>query len=130
MADLQYRRIYKYALDEDFSCQTRMRGFDVKIPPVNDRDPWIHLVYDGTIHIRAGYSWDGPSGPAFDSKNFMRASLVHDALYQLMEEGFLPKKMRKKADQTMRDIAKLDGMGGFRRFYTYWAVRFFGGSHI
>ena len=80
--------------------------------------------------IKQGYSWDGPSGPARDTNNFMRASLVHDALYQLIEESQLHKKHRKDADKAMRKICKEDGMGGPRRFWTYWAVRIFGGSHV
>jgi len=44
---------------------------------------------DGGLLIKAGYSWDGPSGSAIDTKNFMQGSLVHDALYQLLRENIL-----------------------------------------
>lgn len=45
------------------------------------------LTVDGDLSIRRGYSWDGPSGPTIDTGTFMRGSLVHDFLYQLLREG-------------------------------------------
>ena len=49
---------------------------------------------------------DGPSGPAIDTKNFMRASLVHDALYQLMRLGTLDKSRRQYADRLLQTIRR------------------------
>jgi hypothetical protein len=127
MTKIHYRRLYRYALDENHTSQTLCKGLGVSIGP--EAAPWLALDADGTLHIREGYSWDGPSGPARDTANFMRASLVHDALYQLIEESLLPKDFRKLADKTMREICKEDGMGGVRRWYTFAAVRAFGGLH-
>ena len=121
---MKYRKIYKYELSERFVSSTRCR-------PHLQRDfaQWLKLSKAGWLEIREGYSWDGPSGPALDTKNFMRASLVHDALYQMIQEGLLHPRFRKEADQTMLDICKADGMNFFRRWYCYLAVRIFGGSH-
>jgi hypothetical protein len=124
MKKLNYRQIYKYELTARHYDTTRC-----DVPHTIKLDGWITLWAGGRIDIGDRYSWDGPSGPARDTPNFMRASLVHDALYQLIQEGLLPREYRKKADQTMRDIAQQDGMSGFRRWYTFWAVRIFGGSH-
>ncbi len=77
----------------------------------------------GTLTVHAHYAWDGPSGPTFDTKTFMRASLFHDALCQLIGEGLLDKKYRKYADQLLRKIALEDGMNKFRAWYVYMAVR-------
>jgi hypothetical protein len=33
------------------------------------------------------------------------------------------KRYRKDADQIMRELCRKDGMGAFRRWYAYWAVR-------
>jgi hypothetical protein len=43
-----------------------------------------------------GYAWNGPSGPTLDTRNFMRGSLVHDALYQLMREGRMDNGLRRQ----------------------------------
>lgn len=130
MITIRYHRLYKYCLDERYEHQTRVTGEYAKIPPGSYDDPWLELFPNGVLAIREGYSWDGPSGPAIDTKNFMRASLVHDALYQLIEEGQLSRNQRKNADKTMRDICKEDGMSGKRRFWVYWFVRLFGGTHV
>jgi hypothetical protein len=88
------------------------------------------LTEDGELTIHAGYGWDGPSGPALDTPSFMDASLAHDCLYQMIEEGTLPMKpCRRQADKTMRRIAKAHGMGWFRRLYTFLGVRAGGKGH-
>lgn len=130
MITIRYHRLYKYFLDDMYSCQTRVIGCFAKVESSDPLRPWIELSPTGVLNIRNGYSWDGPSGPARDTKNFMRASLVHDALYQLIDEGQLHKKHRKNADKTMRALCKEDGMGAARRFWTYWGVRIFGGLHV
>lgn len=79
----------------------------------------------GTLFIFKGYAWDGPSGPTIDTKTFMRASLVHDALCQLIAEGKLDKKYRKRADEILREICLEDGMSKFRAWYVYNAVRMY-----
>jgi hypothetical protein len=84
------------------------------------------LWYDGVkqLIVKQGYAWDGPSGPTIDTKNFMRGSLVHDALYQLCREGFLEKNTyRPIADRLLYDLVREDGMNWFRAKYMYWAVR-------
>lgn len=86
----------------------------------------ISLWAGGRLEIFEHYIWDGPSGPAIDTKTFMRGSLVHDALYQLMREGRLDRKHRKYADQLLRKICIEDGMAKWRAWYVYHAVRMFG----
>lgn len=74
-----------------------------------------------------GYAWDGPSGPAIASASFMRASLVHDALYQLMREGHLQlDPHRRAADLLLRRMCREDGMWALRAWWVYHAVRLFG----
>lgn len=87
---------------------------------------YVSLRYQSTLMIYEGFVFDGPSGPALDTTDFMRAALVHDALYGLMREGVLPQSYRKAADQELVRICKQDGMGWFRRQYVYWALRMFG----
>lgn len=94
----------------------------------------IDLIYvnkyltlrNGILTIDAGYSWDGPSGPAIDTDNFMNPSLVHDALYQLIREGHLSgSTYRIYADQVFRDMALAEGMSELRAWNAYYMVRIF-----
>ena len=55
----------------------------------------LEITSEGELIIRNGYSWDGPSGPTIDTKNFMQGSLIHDALCQLMREIILPQSARE-----------------------------------
>ena len=117
---ISYRAGYKYQLAEAWSYQTPIKGFDAR---TNHDNPWCSLSERGLLIVRAGYAWDGPSGPTIDTPDFMRGSLAHDALYQLMREGALPQTCREAADKLLRDICREDGMGAIRAWYVYQGVR-------
>jgi hypothetical protein len=79
--------------------------------------------------LKKSCAWDGPSGPTIDTKGFMRGSLVHDGLYQLMRDGLLDhEEYRKDADLLLKAICLEDGMSRFRAWYVYHGVRLFAGS--
>jgi hypothetical protein len=111
---------YKYQLTNEFHRQLDIR------PPVGISTPWLKLGTQGGLVISKGYCWDGPSGPTLDTPSFMRASLVHDAIYQLIRTGFLPQEHQKYADILIGIMCKEDGMAWFRRKYVVWALRRFG----
>ena len=83
-------------------------------------------IASGDLCIKKGYAWDGPSGPTIDTKNFMRGSLVHDALYQLLRENELPPTCRKFADLLLKDICRKDGMSWIRAQWVYLGVKLMG----
>ena len=85
----------------------------------------LRLSRSGKLTILDGYAWDGPSGPAIDSPSFMRASLVHDALYQLIRMGYLPWEWRDRADVVLRVLCIEDGMSSARAWWVYTAVKTF-----
>lgn len=81
------------------------------------------------IKVKAGLIYDGASipklfwnliGSPFTGK-YRVASLVHDALYA--SEGL----DRKKCDEVFLDLMEQDGVGYFKRYAMYWAVRLGGG---
>lgn len=115
---IYYQKGYKYQLIDDFEIQTC-----IKQPYEIKGRRYIHLTKDGLLTIRAGYAWDGPSGPTIDTKTFMRGALVHDALYQLMRLGTLSFDHRETADRELRRICLEDGMWRIRAWYVYRAVR-------
>ena len=115
---------YKYTLHAPYQYETGIKD-------VYFANNYLLLDLDGNLTIAQNYTWDGPSGPAIDTRNFMRASLVHDALYQILRE--YPdmehrKRFRKKADNVLRTICNDEDMFWFRSTYVYYAVRLFGGS--
>lgn len=131
---LCYRRQagYRYQTLDPFELRLRL---PLELPhpahiPAAEGSPWVRLGRRGKLTIRAGYAWDGPRGPAIDTRNFMRASLVHDALYQLMRAGELDHRLwRMWADRVLRDLVIADGMGSFRASYVHTLARWFGARH-
>ena len=88
---------------------------------------FVELGTDGWLKIHAGYAWDGPSGPTVDTRNFMRGSLVHDALYQLMRERHIDRdKWKDTADKLLRQMCLEDGMSTVRAWWVYHGVSSFG----
>ena len=115
---------YKYQLTDSYTIT-------IQIEPDSDiQTEFMTLTTEGVLSIPKQYAWDGPSGITIDTKSFMRGSLVHDALYQLMRLGKLDYEVhRKTADQILKDICIEDGMWKFRAAYVYRAVRIFGKKH-
>ncbi|MCX7016149.1 MAG: DUF1353 domain-containing protein [Candidatus Sumerlaeota bacterium] len=114
-------RNYKYQLWQDYEIQTDIKpGRDIAFT-------LFSLSADGLLQIKRLYAWDGPSGPTIDTRSFMRGSLVHDALYQLMRLGALDfQTHRQRADEILREICLEDGMSRFRAWYVYQGVRWLG----
>jgi hypothetical protein len=122
MISYKKRRKYKYTLSNDYSYQT-----DIKVPEDIDLG-LLRLKASGLLHFnfKKGYAWDGASGPAFDTKNIMRGSLVHDALYQLMREEKIGQDQRLKADKILKEICLEAGMSKLRAWWVFQGVRIFG----
>jgi len=118
-----YRKLhrYKYQLMEPYVHDIQVRGHAVETP-------YLALEASGQLEIKRTYAWDGPSGPTRDTCDFMRGSLVHDAIYQLIRMEVLPRSCRQHADRLLRTVCQADRMGKLRSWIVYFAVRWFGGS--
>ena len=119
---IKYRKGYKYQLEKTYRVDTNIKRDD---DAPNISTEFIMLNSGGRLRIKNGYAWDGPSGPTIDTKNFMRGSLAHDALYQLMRQGHLDIKWREQADKELKRICLEDGMSKIRAWYVYKSVRLF-----
>ena len=118
---IEYNAGYKYQLKQEYRLTIPIR------PTAPIRSDFIELSAEGLLVIKKGYAWDGPSGPTIDTATFMRGSLVHDALYQLMREGRLDHdRHRGAADQLLHDICIEDGMWPLRAWWVLKAVVWFG----
>lgn len=121
---IQYKDGYKYQLESDYVYTLP----DYFLPTWREIET-DYLWYDGalTFIVKKGYAWDGPSGPTIDTKNFMRGSLLHDGLYQLIREGYLNKKTyRIVADKILYEACRQSGMSWIRANVVYYSVRVFG----
>jgi hypothetical protein len=109
----------KYILSVRF---TEQLGFK---PKVTIHTEYITFTSTGLLIIRPFYEWDGPSGPAIDTDNFMDGSLVHDALYDLLRRRLLKPGIwyRLMADNEMFRQCGKDDMHIVRRCYTWLGVR-------
>ncbi|WP_157314695.1 hypothetical protein [Chitinibacter sp. GC72] len=120
----QPRRHYRYTLAK--SCEFEL-GWQLPQPV---ESPFISLSRDGRLRLAERYAWDGASGPMPDLPSIMRASLLHDALYQLMREGHLDRqRFRRSADQLLLQACRADGMNVLLAYWVYACVRLFGERH-
>lgn len=122
MKFISYKKGYKYQLVADYTVKISI------IPGQNITTKFIDLDTAGNLLIKQSYAWDGPSGPTIDSLNFMRGSLVHDGLYQLMRERHLDNNVhREPADRLLQLMCEEDGMTAIRAWWVYQGVHFGGG---
>lgn len=115
-------REMKYRVARDYEHQTDILGCDVKTE-------YIDLNPNGLLKIRAKWLYNGPSGPTYDSKDSMRGSAVHDALYYFMQMGLIEMKYRHYADKLLHEILLEDGMSPFLAGIWYTGVRVAGAEY-
>jgi len=115
---IKYRSGYKYQLAEDYKIRTSIK------PKAAIDTQFIALSAAGALTVKSGYAWDGTSGPVIDTDHNLRASLVHDALYQLMRQKKLSRKQYKdKADKLFKTLCKQDGVRAVRAHVYYLALK-------
>ena len=124
MKFIRYTEGYRFQLEEDHAHPTGIT------PQHAGGNRFVRLNETGLLTISAGYAWDGASGPAINTASFMRASLVHDVLYQLIRLGVITLADRARADELLRDIALQDGMWPVRAWWVFHAVRIFGERYM
>lgn len=116
---IQYKSHYKYQLAENYRLVLPFA------PEKDIRTHYVSFTRDGVLFVRAGYAWDGASGPVVDTKENMRGSLLHDALYQLLRMGLLPLPFRDLCDMLFRDITIEDGVNKWRAYAWYYGLKWF-----
>ena len=123
MDHVKYCAGYKFQVVEDYSVDV---GF--KPPLTVAVGEWVSLSDQGILTAKAGYAWDGASGPIEQTPDVIRGSLVHDCLYQLMRAGLLDQSYREQADDVLKRICIEDGMSHWYAQIVFNAVREFGAS--
>lgn len=93
----------RYRIIEPWNYETDKDHVEaVEMPGVCIQTEYI-TIGSGFMDIETYYAWNG-ANVIKDKPDNMRASLFHDALYQLMNMGELGLEWRKCADQLFRDI--------------------------
>jgi hypothetical protein len=133
---LEWTEGYKYRTNKTYWCFTNIRPYaEIQLGRIT-------LTVEGLMIIDRHYSWDGPSGPTIDTKNFMPGSVVHDAGYELLRcpnklldrmcdiirDGVTiyaatHEQVREEFDRLLQEIILADGMWQFRANYVFAAVR-------
>ncbi len=122
---MRFRRLhpYKYQLLAEYR-----RELERRFESEPGGNTYVRLGTDGVLVIAPHYAWDGPSGPVPDTHRNLEASLVHDALYQLMREGYLDAALHRDwSDRLFAEMCRDRGVWRpVARLY-YWGLRWFGG---
>ena len=104
-----YRGGYKYQLTRPYIIATGIT------PPRRIDHDFFTLREDGVLEIRAGYAWDGASGPTFDTRSSMRPSLVHDCFCQMAKARDLDyRTYAPQYNALFRKMCEEDGMWSWR----------------
>ena len=117
----KYRKLkgYKYQILENYTY------LDSGYRNYSSATRFITVWGNGAINIGKGYAWDGATGFP-DFKWIIKASLVHDALCQLIHhDKTLPPIYRKLADRLLRKMCIEDGSGKFMAGLVYFGVRMY-----
>lgn len=117
MSKIRYRSGYRYQLQADYSVFIGLLGYKI-------RTDFITLTESGWLTIRKGYAWDGATGLPSTPRSLMRASLVHDAMYQLIRNGLFDR--RDVADELFFEFAQEDGF--MAAPLALWIVEQWGGE--
>ena len=113
-----------YRVTEAWAAPTEVTGHDLVLWDWDGDEPTAVLAPSGMLTVLPGFWWDGASGPAIDTRSFMRASCAHDALYRFMRSSLLAEQgNRRLADRVMFRLAREDGMWWPRAVWCYLAVR-------
>jgi hypothetical protein len=115
---IKYRKTnhpkWKWELEEDYHVQLLYKeGYD-KLSLHKPVETEFIILRDW-LSLGKGYAINGVNLLP-DRKVWMRAAFVHDALWQLIQLGKLPKSMARVADRIFRDIVAEDN----NRFNAWW----------
>lgn len=114
----------KYTISKSVHYQLR------KIQPIAPiRTRFYSLTMNGLLVVKAGYAYDGPSGPTIDTPSTMFCALVHDVMYEMFRKEQLSLDWRGEADEELSEIGKACGANPYRMEIWEWGVDKFAEKH-
>ena len=102
--------------------QTKIYGYSLRLGEIN-------LSSDGKLVLDKYFYWNGATLIKTTRKNYY-ASMEHDAIYDLIIAGLLPKSCRKVAVQKYYDSCISHGTNIVWAKVQYWGIRIGGGWFI
>lgn len=120
---MRYKSGYRYVSQEAVVVDV---GAELHVPL---QAPFASIAAE-TLCVMSRYAWDGASFTPFKwfgtPDSWLTPSLVHDALYQAMREGFLQLTYRERVDRLFRSMLIERGVWRALAWAAYYAVRVFG----
>ena len=119
---------WRYELCEDYSLDFA-EEYVMSLHENPDHQPSAesrYIITANSLTAFRGFQWDEATGPAFQPKSSIRATLVHDVMCAAIAKGVLHKPSRTNADLIFREILKADGMSKPRAHLWYAMVDTFG----
>lgn len=117
---IKYKNGYKYKVEEDFTVMTRVIGYKVS-------HEYYELNRNGELKIKRNFCWNGANFVP-DIKTVMKASCVHDCLYQMIRLNLIPDSQRNEADETFKEVCLSSGMNSLLANGFYKGLRIFGSN--
>lgn len=115
---MKYQEGYKFRLFETISFTTPIVGHEFM-------DDYFYLNESGILTAFKGYAWDGASGPVFNTKNSLSATLVHDIFCVLMRSGKLDyAAFNDTVHDFLGEMLRANGMSWIRSKAWVMAVKF------
>lgn len=111
---------YKFTEEKDIVIQTALRPAKQCVI-----QGFVFLDIDGKLYIYKGYSHNGVT-LGIDFKFTRLAALVHDALFQLMQEGLLPLSFFEQCNLELKRLMIANGSPKFIANFYYRMVQTFG----
>lgn len=102
-------------LEETFVYETPILGKRASIQSAQ-------LTVDGVLVCKPGFVWDFGSGPAIDTQEMIVASLAHDAICRMNDQGWLTMEDRYMGDKFFHELLIRYGAGRLRAGWSYLAV--------
>ena len=120
--NVYYAKGFKYRLTRRLVLQSSV------FPPEDIITPDFEIHTDGILIGHPGWSYDGPSGPTWDSPCSMRAAGGHDIPYEAMRKGLLDWSFKQAIDDDFYGWLLEDGMWVWRAKAWHKAVTECGGG--
>jgi hypothetical protein len=109
----------------------RNEWFDLDFAPMYEvESSYVKFTIDGVLMIKRGFLWSA-NFPAMNTENTKPASLLHDAGYDMIKDGLLPRKPFKDLfDMAMRDVLLECKILDARAWAWYMAVQIGGDNAL